>query len=164
MMRGKHPILWVAVLGLLVLAGCDGGRPQGLTGQQAPDFSLTMLDGSSSRLQDLRGKPVLLEFWAPWCVGCLKNIPALKQMHARFGEKIAIIAASSETGTKTVSGFISEHAIPYPVALSSQKLLNAYRVAAIPVTILIDGQGVVRYHHVGQFPPEVLAAHIQRLL
>lgn len=155
-------VLVVAIA--LLTAGCDGGRPAGLTGQPAPDFSVTMLDGSTARLQDLRGKPVLLEFWAPWCGGCLQNIPSLKALQARFGDQIAIIAPSSETGRKTVSRFIAEHAISYPVALSNQRLLDAYRVAAIPVTILIDGQGVVRYHHAGQFSPEALGKTIAGLL
>lgn len=149
---------------LLLACGCRGESTSGLTGQQAPDFTLDMLDGGSTSLKELRGKPVLLEFWAPWCSGCLKNIPPLKQLHAQFGDRIAFIAASSEQGKKTVARFAADNALPYPIGLSNQKFLDAYRVSVIPVTILIDREGVVRYHHAGQFQVELLTKKMKPLL
>ncbi|WP_448871230.1 TlpA family protein disulfide reductase [Desulfobulbus propionicus] len=165
-MRGR----WILVSLCLLLAGCPafwGCRDQGsggLTGRPAPEFAVTMLDGRTVSLKELRGKPVLLEFWAPWCGGCLENIPPLRQLHQRFGGQIALIAASSETGKKTVARFVSEHGLPYPVALSNQQLLDAFQVSAIPVTVLIDREGVVRYHHAGQFALGQMEQRIRGLL
>lgn len=162
---------WMRVLAGLLLAvslvvfcGCRGNRPDELIGQQAPNCTVTLLDGRSVGLKELRGKPVLLEFWAPWCGGCLQNIPPLKALHARFGKQVTMIAASSETGQKTMNRFVREHDIPYPVALSSQKLLDAFRVSVLPVTLLIDGQGIIRYHHAGQFSLPSMEGQINRLL
>lgn len=156
-----------SVLVLLVTAitlFCGGCRSEHgtswFTGQTAPDFTLTMLDGNELTLRELRGRPVLVEFWAPWCPGCLKNIPPLKELHARYGKVVAFVASSSETGRQTVGQFVADHAIPYPVGFSNRRLLADYRVSGIPVTILIDAEGVVRYHHTGQFS----AARLEELI
>ncbi len=158
------PLPVIALVALLTCFGCRTQQNNGLTGQIAPECSLTMLDGSTVHLNDLRGKPVLLEFWAPWCTGCLQNIPPLKQLHQRFNGQIAMIATSSEAGVKTVSNFVGKHAIPYPVAISNRKLLEAYRISVIPVTMLIDAQGVIRYHHAGQFQLSHLEERITHML
>ncbi|MBM9612843.1 TlpA family protein disulfide reductase [Desulfobulbus rhabdoformis] len=162
----RHP--WTIVV-LCLLAACllfPGCKNQGagsLTGFPAPECTMTMLDGTTLSLEDLRGRPVLLEFWAPWCAGCLKNIAPLKELHKRFGTGLAVIAASSETGPVTVRRFVHEYSIPYPIALSSQRLLDLFQVRAIPMTVLIDRQGIIRYHHAGQFTEGTLEKQIRGL-
>jgi cytochrome c biogenesis protein CcmG, thiol:disulfide interchange protein DsbE len=158
----------VLLLTAAIILLCGGCRSEhgtgGFTGQTAPDFTLTMLTGSELTLKELRGKPVLLEFWAPWCPGCLHNIPPLKELYARYGEAVAFVAPSSETGRQTVGKFIADHAIPYPVGFSNRRLLADYRISGIPVTILIDGEGVVRYHHTGQLSAARLEELIKQML
>ncbi len=151
-------------LSFLLFSGCGQESPTGLTGKVAPNFTLTMLDSSTVSLKDLKGKPVLLEFWAPWCSGCLKNIPALKKLYAAYGDKVTFLASSSERGSKTLAQFVAKEQIPYPVALSNQKLLTDYAVSGIPLTVLIDGEGMVRYSHVGQFMFEELEKKMKEVL
>jgi len=148
---------------LLILGACGAEQRSDMIGRPAPDFTLTMLDGGVQRLRDLKGTPVLLEFWAPWCSGCLQNIPALKQLHAEYGSRILFIAASAEHGRKTLDAFIKHHQLPYPVALSNQGALNAYRASAIPATVLIDAAGTIRYYHAGQFSAEVLGEKMREI-
>ncbi|MGI6656203.1 MAG: TlpA family protein disulfide reductase [Desulfobulbus sp.] len=167
-MRRYRWILLAAGILLALFLTLQSYEPQqgsgGMTGQQAPDFSVTMLDGSTVSLPDLRGKPVLLEFWAPWCVGCRHNIPPLKQLHERFGSRIALIAVASETGDKTVARFVDKNDIAYPVALSNRRMLNAFQINGIPITVLIDAGGVIRYYRAGEFTFSHMEQQISRLL
>lgn len=160
--RGRHALLLVLLL--LLCSGCSQEASTGLTGKTAPAFTLTMLDTSTVSLKDLKGKPVLLEFWAPWCSGCLENIPSLKKLHAAYGDKVTFLASSSERGERALTQFVTKEQIPYPVAFSSQKLLTDYMVSAIPLTVLIDGEGVVRYSHVGQFSADLLEKKIRQII
>lgn len=169
MMR-TNPFLFWSQGGLLLLlillagSGCRHESSGSLTGRQAPDFTLALLDGRTVSLGDFKGKPLLLEFWAPWCPGCVKNIPALKRLYALYGDRVNFLASSSECGEKIVGAFVAEQGVPYPVALSTRKLLADYRVSGIPLTVLIDGQGVVRHAHAGQFSAERLEKKIRQLI
>ncbi|MBM9538723.1 TlpA family protein disulfide reductase [Desulfobulbus alkaliphilus] len=157
-------VLLVAAIALLP-GGCRSEHgTSGFTGQPAPDFTLTMLDGSELNLNKLRGRPVLIEFWAPWCPGCLHNIPPLKELYARYGEVVTFIAPSSETGRQALGQFVADHAIPYPVGFANRRLLADYRISGIPVTMLIDAEGLVRYHHIGQFSSARLDELIREML
>ena len=156
--------LWIVVALFLVLPGCSTGPEHEMVGSRAPDFTLDCLDGDKISMADLTGKPVLLEFWAPWCSGCLKNIEPLKKLHSRFNAEIHLIAASSEQGHKSMQNFSNRYHIPYQITFSNQELLNSYQVNGIPVTILIDANGVIRDYHIGQFSYERMAKKIQELL
>jgi cytochrome c biogenesis protein CcmG, thiol:disulfide interchange protein DsbE len=161
---GRWKKIWVLFVMLLVMGGCSNESSTGLTGKVAPDFTLTMLDKSTISLNTLKGKPVLLEFWAPWCSGCVKNIPPLKKLYSLYGDKITFLASSSERGEKTVGMFVTKEQIPYPVALSTQKILTDYQVSGIPLTVLIDGEGVVCYSHAGQFSYDLLEKKIKQAI
>jgi cytochrome c biogenesis protein CcmG, thiol:disulfide interchange protein DsbE len=160
---------WWLLLGLVLVlfSGCSGeehSSPGGMVDRQAPEFTVRMLGGGEMTLAGLRGRPVLLEFWAPWCPGCLKNIPEVAALHRRFGERLAIIAPSSEVGEKSLAAFVADKGITYPVALANRRLLSDYRVSGIPVTVLIDAKGVIRYHRAGQFKAKAVGRTIERLL
>jgi len=155
---------WFFLAALLMASGCGNESPGGLTGGPAPEFTITLLDKSSVSLSALKGRPVLLEFWAPWCPGCVRNIPPLKKIHAVYGDRILILAASSEQGENTVKKFVAEKEIPYSIGLSTQKLLTDYKVSGIPRTILIDAKGMVCFSHVGQITFEMLEGKIKDAL
>jgi len=162
---GRRKFGWLLLAATLFMAsGCGNEGSSGLTGGPAPAFTITMLDKSTISLGELKGRPVLLEFWAPWCSGCLKNIPPLKKIHAVYGDRILILAASSEQGGNTVKKFVAEWEIPYLIGLSTQKLLTDYKVSGIPRTILIDAKGMVRFSHVGQVTVEMLEEKINDVL
>lgn len=156
------------LLGLvLLLPACSGeetGSGGGMVGRQAPEFTVKMLGGGETTLAGLRGRAVLLEFWAPWCPGCLKNISEVAELHRRFGGRLAIVAPSSEVGEKSLAAFVAEKGITYPVALANRRLLSDYRVSGIPVTVLIDAKGVIRYHRAGQFKAKAMARTFERLI
>lgn len=155
-------ICFLTVL-LLIIAGCATPVPQ-MVGSKAPEFTLDRLGNGTVSLADLQGKPILLEFWAPWCPGCLDNITPMKELYTRFSDTVHILAPSLQTGPKTTGAFVKKHNIPYPIVFATRELLNAYQVAAIPVTIIIDSKGVIRYRHLGSLQVNKVSKKLEALL
>lgn len=155
-------ICFLTVL-LLMISGCVTPESQ-LVGTKAPDFTLDRLDNGSVSLTDLSGKPVLLEFWAPWCPGCLDNIAPMKELYSRFAGRVHIIAPSLEENRKSISAFVQKHNIPYPIILATRNFLSDYQISTIPVTIIIDKNGIIRKHHLGRIKVEDISGILESLL
>jgi len=159
------PVLFLGAVLVLVLGGCNTGAEYHMVGQSAPDFSLKDLQGKTVRLQDFRGRLLLMEFWAPWCGHCRKNIEPLRQIKAAYGQMgLVILGPSLEQGRKTVSRFAEQQQVPYRVVFADRDTLARYGVSGIPVTVLVDAEGVVRYWHAGPVDYEVLANKIRECL
>jgi cytochrome c biogenesis protein CcmG, thiol:disulfide interchange protein DsbE len=113
-----------------------------LIGNTAPRLAIQQLDGSQLRVTDLRGKPVVLDFWASWCVSCAEDLPVLAgASNAHPG--IAFVGAAMQDTPGAVRVFEQRHAHPYPVGQIVDGDYQSYGVFAPPVTVFIDAQGVV---------------------
>lgn len=156
-------ICLIAVMFLIMSSGCSTSEHP-LQGEKAPDFVLDLLGGGTVSLADLKGKPVLLEFWAPWCPGCLDNIAPAKELHSRFADRVHVVAPSLEGGRNAVRVFVEKHKIPYPVIFANRKLLDDYMVSTIPVTVIIDKNGIIRHHHLGRITTESMSKKLEALL
>ncbi len=127
--------------------GVRGGGPP--AGQAAPDFTLTTLSGEKLSLADLRGKVVLLDFWATWCGPCLGEIPTLRQVYEAFGERddFAMISVSLDEDAGKLAAFVKakkmdwRHAVGH--AGGATAAADAYQVSAIPAVFLIGPDGTV---------------------
>ncbi|HYC12960.1 MAG TPA: TlpA disulfide reductase family protein [Stellaceae bacterium] len=110
-----------------------------------PDVTLATRDGATLRLTDFRGRPVLLNFWATWCVPCVAEMPALAALAAeRKGTKLAIMAVSVDRrGEGAVGPFLAQHKLEgLPIYLDPKSdAAHAFGIEAIPTTILIDSGG-----------------------
>ena len=117
----------------------------------APTFSLEDAQGKAVKLSDLRGKVVLLDFWATWCHGCKTEIPWFMEFHRKYaGDGLAVIGVSmDEDGWKSVKPFVAEWKIPYPIVVGNQELGKLYSVESMPVTLLIDREGRIAETHSG---------------
>lgn len=117
-----------------------------LAGKPAPDLIGTDLTGAQVSIAALRGKTVLLDFWATWCPPCRQDAPALQKLHQRYGSKeLAIIGISVSEEREIVDKFLKDHPAGYPVLLSTESTLpRPYQVGAIPTYIIIDENGVVQ--------------------
>ncbi|MCC7493857.1 MAG: TlpA family protein disulfide reductase [Fimbriimonadaceae bacterium] len=122
-------------------------------GQPAPAFALKSVDGQRSvKLADLRGKVVLLDFWATWCGPCQKLQPALAAVAAKYGEKLALVMVSDETAA-VVGPAVKERRLPGLQLLDPEGLTGRkYSVESLPTTFLIDRAGVLRQVHSGFDP------------
>ena len=117
----------------------------------APDFTLKTLDGPEIALSQLKGKVVLLDFWATWCGPCRESTPHLIQLYKTHRENgFELIGMSVDKGDeKVVRNFVHSMDIPYPIVIAPEELVRNYRVTGIPTTFLIDKEGKIRERTAG---------------
>ena len=117
-------------------------------GQAAPLFEVESLEGKRIRLQNLRGKVVLLAFWASWCGECVAEIPNLKELYTAFGsdERFAMIGLSLDRSSETVRSFTESQEMKWSQGIlgdwSRTNIPSQYAVSFIPATYLIDQNGI----------------------
>ena len=111
--------------------------------RQSADFTLTDLQGKTWTLKDMKGKVVLVNFWATWCPPCRKEMPDLEALYNRFKDQgFVILAISEDEETPKVGPFIAEHKITYPILLDpGSKVNNLFEVEGIPKSFVYDRDG-----------------------
>lgn len=151
--RGRSVLGWapmgVAVLGVLIAAFLvlrPSGAPS-MVGHAAPNFTVQGVDSRSLQLADLRGHPVILNFWGVNCIYCRTEMPLLQrayQQHQKDGLVILGIDAQADDAS-SISAFTAERAVSYPMYLEGRTdWSKLYKVDALPESVFIDRQGVVR--------------------
>lgn len=143
----------------LMIAGLPSGADvraadvQAEVGHLAPDFTLTTLEGNTVRLSDFRGKKaVLINFWATWCPPCRLEMPAMQQIYAEYKDKgFEILAVNIEADARQeITDFVKELRLTFPILLDpDMKITRKYRIIGLPVSVLIDRQGIVRSKEIG---------------
>jgi thiol-disulfide isomerase/thioredoxin len=131
--------------GVFLLSRCSEGEKEPFSGL-APDFSLKSFDGQEITLSQLRGKVVLLDFWATWCGPCKESIPHLIQLYKTYRENgFEMIGMSLDKGdADVVRNFAKSLDIPYPIVIAPEEVVRNYRVTSIPTTFFIDKEGKIR--------------------
>lgn len=129
--------------------------------QPAPDFSLSLVfvDGRRQRLSDLRGKPVVLNFWATWCVPCKAEMPALQALYNEqgAGSTFELLAINMHEAAEPAAAYGVELGLAFPLVVDLDgQIPSSYRVRALPTTVIIDAQGIVRSQHLGSLDHEQL--------
>jgi len=110
--------------------------------RQKADFTLTDLQGKSWHLRDLRGKVVLVNFWATWCPPCRKEMPDLEALYDKYKEQGFVVLAISDEEAAKVAPFLAERKISYPVMLDpGRKVHKLYQVEGIPKSFVYDREG-----------------------
>jgi len=134
---------WASLVLLLLTMGCDRGQHPRLVDTVAPEFSLN--DGSQSvDLAKLRGKIVLLNFWASWCPPCIEELPTLMELHRRMPEVVVVAISIDEDPEKYQRFLTKNHVDLLSVRDPSQRIETMYGTAQIPETYVIDRQGRLR--------------------
>jgi peroxiredoxin len=110
--------------------------------RMSPEFTLTDLTGAKWSLQDLRGKVVLVNFWATWCPPCRREMPDMDALYQRFGPRGLVVLAISDEDSSKVAPFISEHKYTYPILLDpGRKVHQVFGVEGIPKSFLYGRDG-----------------------
>ena len=154
-------ILVILAVFAFLLAGCSPA-PREVTevGALAPEFTLPTLEGKSVSLSQLRGKPVLLNFWASWCQPCKVEMPYIQAVYEEVGEGLFILAINIQETKPSVEDFMRREGLTFPIALDYEgKVAQNYGIKFIPSTFFIDQDGIIREVKVGAFKDkaEILA-------
>jgi len=120
-------------------------------GDQAPNFSATILDGKQISLQDdyIGKTPVLLVFWATWCPNCQREVPRLNQLDKEIGERLSILAINLGVGGDSIANvrtYKKEHSMNYPIIFDEKNCIKkAYEVFGTPTQIIVGVNGTILY-------------------
>ena len=141
----------------LTASAAPVGLPE--IGRQAPDFTLTDLEGRAVRLSDLRGKAVLINFWATWCPPCREEMPQIEAFYTAYRDQVEVLGIAVGESPEQVRAFLAEH--PYSwrfMADTAMSVTDQYRVFAIPTSYFIDAQGIVRGSFMGAMTADQIRA------
>jgi thiol-disulfide isomerase/thioredoxin len=148
----------------LAAAACRVEAPQG-GGGAAPEWTLEDLSGVPVSLAALRGRPVVIDFWATWCTPCEFQIPVLNQLHERYGDRVEVIGIAVDAGGReAVAPFATERGIAYRVLLGDESLAQRYGALGYPSLYVIRADGTIDSAHVGLVDPEALEAAVEAAL
>ena len=145
----------ILTLGLVVTVCSACSEPsEARVGQPAPDFQLQNLDGQSISLNDLKGKPVLLNFWSTWCGPCVSEMPYLQEIYDEWsGKGLMLLAINGGESSSKVSKFLQDYNLSLPVLLDTEGIVaQRYNVSGIPTTFFIDKEGIIQEKVIGAFP------------
>ena len=130
-------------------------------------FSFKDIDGKKTSLSQFKGKVILLDFWATWCVPCKAEIPGFIELQKKYGARgLQIVGISVDDSPATAKKYATEMKMNYPVLLAEGKedILKAYDpIPSIPVSIIIDRDGRIVGRHVGIAPMDVFEKEIASL-
>ena len=147
-------ILRLAIVALLLFATTSqaAGELKPWSGASTPSLELTDLAGRSHRLGDYRGKVVLLNFWATWCVPCRDEMPSIGQLQQKLaGRPLVVLAVNVDEPDSRVRSFLSQLPLDFPVLLDAEgRITRAWRVSVLPSSFLIAHDGRIRYSAIGE--------------
>ena len=175
----------VAILAFTVLLfvplGGDGGPEGGsevvgghpLYGEPAPEIDLATLDGERITLSSLRGRPVLVNFWATWCVPCREEFPDLMRVYRELenrGFRLILVSGDFDSQVPAAKAFLIEQGVDFPTFLKEEddmkfiNTLNPEWTGALPATFLYDGSGTLRDFWEGKASYETLTERVSAVL
>lgn len=159
---GCRPLLWVVIALGLGLAGCTGnGKPR-----QAPDLTLTSIDGNPIRLGDYKGQVLVVDFWATWCGPCRLEIPHLIALQTEYGGRgFQVIGVAVSDREEQVRLFSEQVGINYPTAMGTDAAVEAFGgFSAIPTTFVVAPDGSIAARLTGYQEKQVFEDLIENLL
>jgi cytochrome c biogenesis protein CcmG/thiol:disulfide interchange protein DsbE len=171
---------WYLFTGLIVIFGLAAlawGRlptpgantaalpPAPIIGHPAPAFSLQTVDGQPLALADLAGQPVILNFWATWCLPCRAEMPELQRLHERLVEAgLVVLGVNQAEQLPAVTSYRQELGIDFPSVVDPRLgVSRQYGVNSLPTTFFIDRVGVIRDIFIGPMTDAVLADKLRKI-
>lgn len=145
---------WIRAAGLCGALAVSSLAPSSLVSASnsvAPPFTLPSRAGDTVSLEQLKGKVVMLNFWASWCGPCRTEMPLLEQMHKRYSSLgFTLLGVNVEANTTDAERWLQETPVSFPVLFDrDNKVSKLYDVSVMPSTVFIDRKGNIRYLHKG---------------
>lgn len=142
----------VLMLAVAPLAACAQDALQAWAGPAAaPSIELRRLDGRPLVLSGLRGKVVVVNFWATWCEPCVDEMPSMQRLYEKLaGEAFEILAVNFQEGEPRIRGFLSKVPVTFPILRDTDgSVARAWKVRIFPSSFVVDAAGTIRYVLVG---------------
>ncbi len=137
--------------------------PVGVTvGRRAPELQLENLAGEQVRLSDLRGQPVLINFWAVWCGFCRIELPEMQEVYEAYRDQgFVILAVDVQEERSEVKPFAEELGLTFPILLDRRgEVSRSYRIRGLPTSYFVDGDGVIIGRELGPVDKEWMIEHL----
>ncbi len=161
----KRAVILLSVVVFVLGLGCTKKEQSSTTGA-APNFTLEDMAGNAVSLKELKGKVVMLDFWATWCPPCRASIPGLERLHKTYGPKgLVVLAISLDQGDwDSVKSFLTEYGVTYTVLKGTETVADTYLVRSIPMIVMVDKEGNLRKRLIGYGVEDEVEQVIKTLL
>ncbi len=166
----RYTGFWLLIVAV-ALSGCGArtdanGVQVGVeVGQALPDAEFTTFAGAKVHLHELRGQPVVLNFWATWCGPCKVEIPMLQAAYAATDRTGFQLLAVTDEGQGVVRDFIAAESMAFPVLFDvGGRAGSRYRIQAIPTTIFIAADGVIVARHTGVLTSDMIETYLAQIM
>ncbi len=162
----------ILILGLSWITATRATQPTGGSAEAprpgfvAPDFALPTLEGDSIQLSDLRGRPVVINFWATWCPPCKAEMPAIVREYERYKDQgLIVLAVNQAEGPEKIVPFREEYKMTFPILLDTHmKVSQLYEIRFLPTTFFIAPNGKITDMVTGGMNDAAVRVHFQRLM
>ena len=166
---GAQALAVALVLGLfalLIWKVAQGSHKEAAPGKPAPDFTLSRIGGPGDlQLSSLRGKAVVLNFWASWCSPCKREAPALQAVSKTWGKRVVVLGVDVNDFQGDARGFIRKYGLTYPVVHDNKNVTTPkYGLTGLPETFFLDRRGRIVEHVPGEVRAADLNSGVQRAL
>lgn len=157
--RALHALAFCSLL--FVLGGCKEAPKEAAT-----DFTIELFDGGSFTLSEHKGRPVVINFFASWCIPCKAEAPALDKVYKEHKIKnVAFLGIAVQDTAPAAMGFVEENGITFPAGLDKDsKIKEAFGVYGVPVTYFIDKNGKINYTHAGMLTEDLIRYELDKIL
>lgn len=159
-------ILILTIMGYAIFGNRTIIKKSPLVGNEAPDFTLTLFDGSTVKLSDLKGKAVLLNFWASWCIPCRDEAPALESSWMKYKNKqVAFLGVNIWDDDTNALSYVERYGGSYPNGKDPEGQIGVdYGVAGVPETYFIDPAGKITEKYTGPLNEEIIDFYLGKTL
>jgi peroxiredoxin len=171
-------VLLITLLGVAIVQAMDkkaaepkntsqdtaASQEEGLkVGAKAPDFELKTLTGETVKLSSLKGKKVMLNFWATWCPPCKAEMPEMEKFYMQKDKDLEILAVNIDPQLD-VKGFVKKNGITFPILLDADDKVNEiYQILSIPTTYFIDSKGIIQNKFTGSMNFDAMKSYTSNL-
>lgn len=147
---------------LFFLAGCEDEVPK----EAAPDFTIEQFEGGSFSLSEHKGRPVVVNFFASWCIPCKAESSALDKVYQESKiNNVAFIGISIQDTAEKAKAFVKENGITFPTGLDEDgSIKESFGVYGVPVTYFIDKNGIINYIHAGILTEDLIRYELEKIL
>ena len=136
-----------------------------MAAQKAPSVAFETLSGQSKELADYRGKLVLVNFWAPWCPPCRREMPDLQSFHERHDDTVVLGLAVQAKSRKSVTNMVDMMQVEYPVVMSNAATARQFgSFRGLPTTFIVGPEGRIQAQHAGLLTPEAMQEYRRKIL